>query len=233
MGSAENAEPESKVQKSEGLGHSVLGLSATCENRRQAPGAPNIVEPAAVPAPTTIAAAKEIEEAPIAVRVAENSTRQFEPGYAEVLVEPFQGRLTFFFKETLSNSCVEADVFRRDMPHKLLLARDSRLALFEAHCEECLGKVDLGERERGGILSLFARKTIALFRPAPYRPVVTEKCDRIERPGAVDNERARTFHDERKAVVHECNESVCDVLVRESLGTAIVRRAVEFALVEV
>ena len=198
----------------------------TCEHRRRKRGVPNTAEPVEEPVPPAAVVTVERQEEPVAVDVAQNRTRQFEPRNAESTIQPFERRLTFFFIEGLTKLCIEADVLCDNVPCELLLAGDGRLAVLEARRGEHLGEVDSVELERTDVLLFFAREAIAVFRPAP-------DWHEIERLGAVDDERSGTLHGEGKAVVPKRNDTRLNFIVGEAFGASLVSFAIQLRFVQI
>lgn len=191
----------------------------TCEKRRRTAGVATSAEPAVVPVPPAAVAATETEEVPQDVRVAQNRPGKFKPSDAECVKQPFERHLTLFLEKTLADLGVEADTLDSDVPHKLLLPIDNRFAFFEAVLEEHFCEIDFGQSKRSGILSFFARETIAVLRTAPNRDAFANKLGGVERLGTVDEQNARTLHDEVQAVVQKGFEAPINFFVRASFET--------------
>ncbi len=170
----------SKGQRSKVKDQGTKFRGLTCEHSRRGVRVPVVVEPVAVPVPPA-SAEVEVQDAPVAVGIAQNSSVE-----EDVLAFPFLWDTVLVFPERLEGLCVQADVLGTLEALELLVALDAGFVRLE-HCHELdLGEVDFGEGQGAVVLILLSSQAVAVCRAAPDCPALADEGSRVEWLGAID-----------------------------------------------
>lgn len=190
-----------------------------CENRRGAAGAPQVVEPAAVPVPLATAPV-QAQHAAAAERVTEDRSIEEDVGRVAVgRFVPARGDEVLVLPQRLEHLGVQADAAVFLQALQLLFANDVGLALLQHRFEADLAHVHFGDVERA----------LVFFDDGP---AFADELGGVELGRAVDGDDLRFADDDASAVLEEGGElasriaGVVDDLLQDGSGNRVPFRIV-------